>query len=165
MPVKGIAQPEYLPIDDTLRLRRFDGKYGFALAWYQDAETARLVDGKAEPYDMDKLGRMYRYLDARGELYFIEVFRGGAFSPVGDVTFWQEDCPIVIGDPDLRGHGVGRRVIAALIGRGKELGYGDLRVNEIYDFNTASQRLFTGLGFEKYEKTEKGWRYRLPLKP
>lgn len=163
MPIEGVCQPEYLLIDDTLRLRRFDGEYAFALGWYQDAEMVRLVDGKAGLYDMEKLGRMYRYLDAHGELYFIEIFRDGSFVPVGDVTFWQEDCPIVIGEAGLRGKGIGRRVVAALIARGRQLGYDCLYVDEIYDFNAASQRLFESLGFEKYEKTEKGSRYRLRL--
>ena len=113
MPIAGISQPEIIAVDDTLRLRRFDGKYEFALGWYQDAETVRLVDGQAKPYDMQRLGQMYRYLDAHGELYFIEVFRHGAFVPVGDVTFWQYDCPIVIGEPQLRGCGIGRRILAA----------------------------------------------------
>ena len=83
MPIEGVCQPEYLLIDDTLRLRRFDGEYAFALGWHQDAEMVRLVDGKAGLYDMEKLGRMYRYLDAHGELYFIEIFRDGSFVPVG----------------------------------------------------------------------------------
>ena len=163
MPIAGVSQPEIIAVDDTLRLRRFDGKYEFALGWYLDAETVRLVDGQAKPYDMQRLGQMYRYLDEHGELYFIEVFRHGAFVPVGDVTFWQYDCPIVIGEPQLRGCGVGRRVLAVLIARGRQLGYDCLYVDEIYDFNTASRRLFESMGFAAYEKTQCGQRYRLIL--
>lgn len=39
---------------------------------------------------------MYSYLDAHGELYFIEWKENGVWVPIGDVTFWQEDLPIVI---------------------------------------------------------------------
>lgn len=163
MAIEDVRQPEQIVIDDTLRLRRFDGKYDFALSWYQDAQTLYLVDGDETPYDMDRLERMYRWLASRGELYFIEYRTDGAFVPVGDVTFWQEDCPIVIGEPAMRGHGIGRRVIAALIERGRQLGYDCLYVREIYDYNLASQRLFEGAGFVKTEKTAKGWRYRLKL--
>ena len=45
MPIEGIAQPETLAVSDAVRLRRYDGRHGFALPWYQDPETVRLVDG------------------------------------------------------------------------------------------------------------------------
>ena len=163
MPIAGIEQPEYIPVSDTVRLRRFDGKYDFALAWYQDIETVRLVDGVEEPYSPETLRRMYTYLDSHGELYFIEAQENGLWRPIGDVAFWREDMPIVIGDRAYRGKGVGRAVVSALAERGRALGYDTLYVKEIYDFNTASRRCFESAGFRACEKTEKGSRYRLGL--
>ncbi|MGL4772777.1 MAG: hypothetical protein ACRC2K_04340 [Clostridium sp.] len=65
---------EVINIEENLRLTRFKGHYEFALKWYEDEEMVKFVDGKeASPYDMDKLSRMYNYLNAKGELYFIEV--------------------------------------------------------------------------------------------
>ena len=78
MPIKGIEQPQLIDVAPGLRLRRFDGEYAFALAWYQDGETLYLVDGKREPYTMERLEGMYRWLDERGELYFIAA---GSSSP------------------------------------------------------------------------------------
>ena len=163
MAIQGIEQPEILQIDDTLRLRKYDGFHDFALEWYQDEETVYLVDGKREPYTIERLNGMYRYLNNAGELYFIEVCENGAYKPVGDVTFWQEDMPIVIGDPAYRGKGIGRKVISALIERGKELGYDHLTVEEIYDWNIGSRRCFESAGFVACEKSEKGSSYRLSL--
>ena len=77
------------------------------------------------------------------------------------MTFWQEDMPIVIGDQASRGQGIGRKVIAALIQRGWQLGYDCLRVNEIYAFNFASQRCFEQAGFQAWKETEKGKSYIL----
>lgn len=159
MPITGIEQPEILQIEDNLRLRKFDGIYDFAFDWYQDEETVYLVDGVRKKYSQETLKCMYEYLDKQGELYFIEVLEGDIFKPIGDVTFWQEDMPIVIGDRSYRGKGIGRNVICALIQRGKDLGYDALRVNEIYDFNVASRKCFESLGFVAYEKTEKGNRF------
>lgn len=159
MPINGIVQPEVVPVDERLRLRKYDGDYSFALPWYQDEELVYLVDGKREPYTMEKLGQMYRYLDQIGELYFIEVLEGGSYVPVGDVTFWQDDMPVVIGEKGYRGHGLGRKVVAALVERGRELGYDRLYVNEIYDYNMASKRCFESAGFRAYEKTQAGERY------
>lgn len=163
MPIPNIPQPEVLEIDGTLRLRKFDGQFDFALSWYQDPETVMLVDGKPEPYDMEKLRRMYTYLDRAGECYFIELDQGAGYEPVGDVTLWQEDMPIVIGRKDLWGRGVGTKVVRRLIRRGRELGFSYLRVNEIYSYNLGSQRLFTRCGFLPERETPQGKSYRLDL--
>ncbi len=156
---------DVLQISDTLRLRRFDGVYDFAFEWYQDPQTVLLVDGVSEPYSYETLTKMYHYLNDKGELYFIEVSEDGKWKPIGDVTFWQEDMPIVIGERGYRGRGIGRRVVSALVERGRAMGYDRLYVREIYDFNLASQRCFESVGFRRCEKTEKGSRYVLQLKP
>ena len=161
--IQGIEQPAVIQIDDTLRLRKYDGMYEFALKWYQDEEIVYLVDGKKDPYTIERLGGMYRYLDDAGELYFIEVLENGTYKPIGDVTFWQEDMPIVIGEHEYRGKGIGKKVVSALVQRGKELGYNYLEVDEIYDWNEGSRRCFEGIGFRAYEKTDKGSRYRMTL--
>ena len=163
MAIQGIEQPEIIQIDNTLRLRKYDGIHDFALEWYQDEETVYLVDGKRDPYTMERLGGMYRYLNNAGELYFIEALENGTYKPIGDVTFWQEDMPIVIGDPAYRGKGIGRKVISALIERGKSLGYDHLVVGEIYDWNVGSRKCFEGVGFVPCEKSEKGSSYKLTL--
>ena len=163
MAIQGIEQPDLIQIDDTLRLRKYDGTHDFALAWYQDEETVWLVDGNRNPYTPERLAGMYHYLNEAGELYFIEIMENGTYKPIGDVTFWQEDMPIVIGDPNYRGNGIGRRVILALIQRGRMLGYNRLEVGDIYDWNKASRRCFESLGFTPYEKTEKGHSYRMSL--
>ncbi len=163
MPILNVEQPEIIQIDETLRLRKFDGIFDFALVWYQDPETLMLVDGAPEPYDMEKLRRMYQYLNSQGECYFIELQTGDSFRPVGDVTFWQEDMPIVIGEKSLWGQGIGTRVIQALIQRGKELGFDCMMVDEIYHENQRSQKLFTKCGFQQCRETPRGKSFRLNL--
>ena len=163
MAIQGIEQPALIHVDESLRLRKYDGVYDFALAWYQDEETVYLVDGKRNPYTMSRLKGMYEYLNNAGELYFIEVLENDTYKPIGDVTFWQEDMPIVIGDPNYRGKKIGRRVILSLIQRGKMLGYDRLEVGEIYNWNVGSRRCFESVGFTPYEKTEKGHSYRMSL--
>ena len=159
MPIPHISQPEILIVDRDLRLRKFDGCYDFAFSWYQDAEMVYLVDGVRRLYSRETLDNMYRYLDAHGELYFIEVRQNGVFRPVGDATFSREDMPIVIGDPAYRGRGIGKKVIGTLMRRALALGYRTLGVSEIYDWNPASRHCFEHLGFRPVEKTKRGSRY------
>ena len=83
MPIPGVVQPDILEVEAGLRLRRFDGQFAFALPWYQDEETVYLVDDKRTPYTAEALERMYAYLDAHGELYFIEVLADGIHRPIG----------------------------------------------------------------------------------
>lgn len=163
MAILGIEQPAVIQIDESLRLRKFDGVYDFALEWYQDLDTVWLVDGDQVPYTPELLTKMYTWLNNAGELYFIEVRENGTYKPIGDVTFWQEDMPIVIGDPNYRRKGLGRKIITALVQRGKELGFDHLCVEEIYDWNDGSRRCFESVGFVAYEKTAKGTAYRITI--
>ena len=163
MPIPGIEQPETIQIDDTLRLRKFDSVYDFAMEWYLDGETTYLVDGDPVPYTRYTLDRMYSYLNGHGELYFIEYLSGDEFVPIGDVTFSQDDLPIVIGPKEMRGKGIGRKVILALCERAKQLGFSSMGVKEIYDYNTASIACFESYGFRRDSKTEKGHSYVLTL--
>lgn len=163
MAIEGIEQPAVIQISDSLRLRKFDEIFDFALAWYQDEEVVWLVDGTKNIYDRNRLSQMYHFLNDAGELYFIEILENGTYMPVGDVTFWQEDMPIVIGDPRYRRKGIGRSVITALVQRGRSLGFDHVAVDEIYGWNEGSRRCFESVGFHAYEKTSKGARYRMEL--
>ncbi len=163
MAIIGAEQPACMEIETTLRLRRYDGTADFALPWYQDDELVYLVDGVSKVYDRANLYGMYTYLDQHGELYFIETLEEGHWVPIGDVTFSREDMPIVIGEPAYRGRGLGRKVIKALMDRGRQLGFTRLGVREIYDWNAASIRCFTACGFRPVEQTDKGWRYEAML--
>lgn len=164
MSIEGIQQPAFIEIDHTLRLRAYDGVFDFAYDWYQDRESLEFIDGRdnAVPYTRERLQKMYTVLNGRGELYFIEKEQGGRYIPVGDVTFWRDDMPIVIAKP-YRNQGIGRKVIQCLIGRAKELGYRQIHVKEIFDCNTASRRLFESCGFRMEDTAGSGAGYSLDL--
>ena len=163
MPIQGIKQPDFIVIDETLRLRKYDGYHAFAFDWYQDPDTVLMVDGVKNTYSRERLDKMYIYLNNIGELYFIEYLEHDEFIPIGDVAFWKDDMPIVIGLPQYRNRGIGRQVAAALMNRAKELGFAEFHVGEIYHWNTPSRTLFTSMGFEPYEETEQGHRYKIQL--
>ena len=106
---------------------------------------------------------MYMDWNRVTEVYFIEVYANGRYIPIGDVSFNQKDMPIVIGEKEYRGRGIGTKVIRKLIERAKDLGYKEIEVEEIYHWNIASQKLYTKLGFKPNRKTTKGMSYKLTL--
>ncbi len=150
-----------ITVDKDIRLRKYNGHYDFALPWYQDSELVWLVDGVKEPYDMDKLTAMYEYLDKHAELFFIELLIDGDYKPIGDVALSQQNLPIVIGEKAQRGRKIATRVIKTLINRARQLGYTELNIAEIYNWNIASQKCFEKLGFKPYKKTDNGSSYKL----
>lgn len=162
MPIDKINQPQIIYINSKLRLRRFDYDYNFALQWYQDLELVKLVDGPADSvYTKEKLKRMYEYLNCRGELYFIEVLEENKYKPIGDVALCKDNLPIVIGDKLYHNKEIGKKVLRSLILRERELELECINVQEIYDYNICSQKLFESFGFKQSGKTKNGKSYVL----
>ncbi|MCK3881966.1 GNAT family N-acetyltransferase [Streptococcus suis] len=163
MAITGIEQAEILEIDKQVRLRRYDGQHDFAFEWHQDLELVWLIDGNKEPYTLDRLNRMYGYLATNGECYFIEIFEDEQFIPIGDVTLFADDFAIAIGDKQYWNKGIGTKVLQRMVERAREVGLEEILVEEIYDWNTGSRKLFEKCGFEAVEKKKKGWSYRLTV--
>ncbi|MGE5579626.1 MAG: GNAT family N-acetyltransferase [Bacillota bacterium] len=151
MTLVGIEQPQFVLIDGTLRLKAYDGDYRKAVTWYRDPVVYRNSEGIADAGkipDGDYVRKMYEYLSTSGELYFIEVLEDGEFVSIGDVTLKGENPSIAIGVPRYRGIGIGKKVMMAIIARARELGIARFYGTKIYDYNTASRRLFESLGFK-----------------
>ncbi|MFM0589960.1 GNAT family N-acetyltransferase [Streptococcus suis] len=163
MAITGIEQADILEIDKQVRLRRYDGQHDFAFEWHQDLELVWLVDGNKEPYTLDRLNRMYGYLATNGECYFIEILENGQFIPIGDVTLFADDFAIAIGDRQYWNKGIGTKVLQRMVERARELGFVEILVEEIYDWNLGSRKLFEKCGFEVAEKTKKGCSYKKML--
>ena len=69
-------------IDNELRLIPYYRNDEASLPWYQDLDVCRQVDNREKPYDVELLHRMYDYLTAHGDCYYIE-YKGVL---VGDVS-------------------------------------------------------------------------------
>ncbi len=158
MPIEGITQPQLMNVDEHISLKAYDGHPETGYDWYQDDELVLNVEGSKKTIDLEYLNRMYTYQDTHGELYFI-LYDGHA---MGDVCLYPNDMAIVI-SKEFQHNGIGKKVISRLIERGRALGYSILYVDEIYDFNEASRKLFTSLGFIPYKKTDIGHKYLLFL--
>ena len=135
---------EFRAIDEEVGLVPYYPNYDAALEWYQDLTLCKQVDNRDTAYDLPLLKRMYDYLNAHGDLYYIQYKN----SLCGDVCLQPSgEVNIVIAKPFQNKH-IGRRVIGALITLAREKGIPELRA-EIYSFNTQSQNMFQSVGFVK----------------
>ena len=107
-------------LDNELRLIPYYRNDAASLPWYQDLDVCKQVDNREEPYDVELLHRMYDYLAAHGECYYIE-YKG-----------------VLVGDVSLRENGE----IAIVVCK-------EYQNQHIYSFNRQSQRMFQSVGFEK----------------
>ncbi len=126
-----------------------------ALPWYSDPEVLKGSEAVAEPYEIETVERMYRYLIDNGELYVIELSENGIWVPIGDVCLMKNSTPIVIGSKDYRSKGIGKRVLSLLVRRAKELGWKEMNVKAVYSYNTRSLKLFKSFGFRETKRTER----------
>lgn len=59
-------------IDEEIRLIPYYRNDAVSLPWYQDLDVCKQVDNRDTPYDLELLHRMYDYLSANGDCYYIE---------------------------------------------------------------------------------------------
>lgn len=150
MPFRNINQPEFINIDDSLRLRAYDGNYSVAYGWYQDDIVRKFSEGITDPnkrLNMRWVAKKLNALNGSGELYFIEIFENGKFIPIGDVTLQENNPPIEIGLAKYRGVGIGTKVMKILVKRAKEIGIHKIYNTGCYEDNIASQKMLENAGF------------------
>lgn len=141
-------------VDKEIKLIKYYPNYKTTLAWYQDLGLCKQVDNRDTAYDLDLLKAMYKYLNRKGDLFYIKYKN----RLCGDVCLQPDgEINIVVAKPFQNNH-IGRRVISEIIQLAKEKGIQELHA-VIYSFNGQSQRMFESVGFQRVD-TEK---YKLVL--
>lgn len=137
--------------DDDLRLRpvRIPDDVALAVPWYRDPDVLHLAQGEeTDTWDAAMVERMYREMATRCEVFIIEVTVGGTWLAVGDAAACPTaGTPIVIGEREWRSRGLGRRVLALLVGRAQTLGWSKMVVSGVFVDNERARRLYEGAGF------------------
>lgn len=166
MPIKGIMQPEIIQLSDNIRLRKYDGHAELALPGYRDPVVYQNSEGifdESKIPDMDYVTGMFRYLDGKGELYFIEALENGEYAAIGDVTIMHEHPPIAIWFDRYRGKGIGTLVMQVMIERVRDLGYRRIVGSKVYKWNPASLKMHLNLGFRIMTENETEYTLDLEL--
>ena len=168
MAIYGALQPEIIEIDETLRLRAYDGNYEIAYEWYQDDIVRKFSEGITDPtvrLEMEWVSKKLNSLSRDGELYFIEVYENDKYVPIGDVTLLENNPPIEIGVKKYRGIGIGTKVMIALVKRAKEIGITKIYNVGCYEDNFASQKMLekAGFVFNSHDKEKRRKVYEIDL--
>ena len=107
-------------------------------------ELCRQVDKRDTVYDLDILKAMYKYLNQKGDLFYVKYKN----RLCGDVCLQPDgEINIVIARPFQNKH-IGRRVIGEMIKLAEEKEIRELYA-KIYAFNTQSQKMFESVGFRR----------------
>lgn len=135
--------------DGIVRLRpvNLSTDIAAALPWYQDPTVLHYSEGSTDPFDLERIERMYSYLQQHGEVYIVEVLAGTAWQSIGDAALTPEMVPIVIGSAQYRSRHLGTRVLTLLVARARQLGWSKLVAHKIFDYNERSRHLFERAGF------------------
>lgn len=129
-------------MDREIRLVPYYRNDAVSLPWYQDPDVCRQVDNRDTPYDPELLHRMYDFLSAHGDCYYIE-YRGAL---VGDVTLRDNGEIAIVVCREFQNRHIGRRCVLDMLKLAREKGMTRVTAN-IYAFNEQSRRMFTSIGF------------------
>ena len=141
-------------IDSEIRLIPYYRNDEASFPWYQDLDVCKQVDNRDTPYDLELLHRMYDYLSAHGNCYYIE-YRGVL---AGDVTLGDNAEISVVVCKEYQNRHIGRRCVMDMLKLAREKGMKKVKAN-IYSFNQQSQAMFRAVGFEKTD--DEWYEYRL----
>jgi hypothetical protein len=76
----------------------------------------------AVPYDADRVERMYKYLQTKGEVFIMEVQTIEGWVGIGDVALCTDYLKFEIGNGEYRSKGKGGKVLDLIIDYAKSQG-------------------------------------------
>ena len=132
-------------IDSEIRLIPYYRNDGASLPWYQDLGVCRQVDDRDTPYDLALLHRMYDYLCAHGDCYYIE-YRGAL---VGDVSLRDSGEIAIVVCKEYQNRHIGRRCVLEMLRLAEEKGIRD-RVKIFVGGAPISQSFCDEIGADVY---------------
>ena len=144
----------HIPLTDKIALIPYYPASETTLAWYQDKTLCKQVDNIETVYDLDKLNRMYHFLNTHGDLFYI-AYEG---TLCGDVCLQNTGELSIVICKEYQNRHIGRVVIQKMLALAAEKGFLQCYAH-IYRFNVQSRKLFEALGFVK--EGEERYVYRL----
>ena len=132
----------HIPLTDKITLIPYYPASETTLAWYQDKTLCKQVDNIDTVYDLDKLNRMYHYLNTHGDLFYI-AYEG---TLCGDVCLQTTGELAIVICKKYQNRHIGRAVIQKMLNLAQSKGFASCWAH-IYTFNTQSRKMFLSLDF------------------
>ena len=123
-----------ITVNENIKLVPYFENYDTTLKWYEDAYVCKQVDNIDFLYDIDRLQKMYNYLNTHGKLYYIEYKN----ELVGDISLTDDNEITIVVCKEFQNKHIGRNCVKKILELAKEKGLKSVTAN-IYDSNHQSR--------------------------
>ncbi len=136
-----------ITVNENIKLVPYFENYDTTLKWYEDKNVCKQVDNIDYVYDIDRLQKMYNYLNTHGNLYYIEYKN----ELVGDISLTDDNEITIVVCKEFQNKHIGRNCVKKILELAKEKGLKSITAN-IYDFNHQSRKMFEAVGFKQIDE-------------
>ncbi|MDU7501657.1 MAG: GNAT family N-acetyltransferase [Finegoldia magna] len=136
-----------ITVNENIKLVPYFENYDTTLKWYEDAYVCKQVDNIDFLYDIDRLQKMYNYLNTHGKLYYIEYKN----ELVGDISLTDDNEITIVVCKEFQNKHIGRNCVKKILELAKENGLKFVTAN-IYAFNHQSRKMFEAVGFKQIDE-------------
>lgn len=134
-------------VNENIKLVPYFENYETTLKWYKDKDVCKQVDNIDYVYDIDRLQKMYNYLNTHGNLYYIEYKN----ELVGDISLTDDNEITIVVCKEFQNKHIGRNCVKKILELSKENGLKSVTAS-IYAFNHQSRKMFEAVGFKQIDE-------------
>lgn len=133
--------------NEAIKLVPYFENYDTTLKWYEDKDVCKQVDNIDFVYDIERLKKMYNYLNTHGKLFYIEYNN----ELVGDISLTDDNEITIVVCKEFQNKHIGRNYVKKVLELAKENGLKSVTAN-IYAFNHQSRKMFEAVGFKQIDE-------------
>lgn len=136
-----------ITVNENINLVPYSENYDTTLKWYKDKDVCKQVDNIDFVYDIERLQKMYNYLNTHGNLYYIEYNN----ELVGDISLTDDNEITIVVCKEFQNKHIGRNCVKKILELARENGLKSVTAS-IYDFNHQSRKMFEAVGFKQIDE-------------
>lgn len=136
-----------ITVNENIKLIPYFENYETTLKWYEDKDLCKQVDNIDFLYDVERLKKMYNYLNTHGKLFYIEYKNG----LVGDISLTDDNEIAIVVCKEFQNKHIGRNCVEKILELAKENGLKSVTAT-IYAFNDQSRKMFETVGFKQIDE-------------
>lgn len=103
-------------VSEEISLVPYFDNFEYTLNWYKDFDVCKQVDNIDFVYDIERLKKMYNYLNENGDLYYIEYKN----KLVGDICLTNDSEITIVICKEYQNRHIGRKCVYEILKIAKE---------------------------------------------